>query len=95
MSSRICLKICCWANLAIGPELIDTIITAKLKVAGQTRVNRTTDLIRAVLNKAQKEWGWIETVPYIRRFKVKSQRLRWLSMLTMEKDINGLKSYAS
>ena len=64
---------------AIDLELIDKIITAKLKVAGKTRVNRTTELIRAVLNKAQKEWGWIESVPYIRRFKEKSQRLRWLT----------------
>ncbi len=31
------------------------------------------------LNKAQKEWGWIDTVPYIHRFKEKSQRLRWLT----------------
>jgi integrase len=63
----------------IGPELIEKIITAKLKVAGKTRVNRTTEVIRSVLNKAQKEWGWIEKVPYIRRFKEKNQRLRWLT----------------
>ena len=57
MSSRIFLKICCWANLAIDPELIDQIITAKLTVAGRTRVNRTTELVRAVFEQNTKGMG--------------------------------------
>ena len=48
-------------------------------MAGKTRVNRTTELIRAILNKAMKEWKWISTVPYIRRFKENNQRMRWLT----------------
>jgi len=63
----------------IHTDLIEKIIQAKLKVAGKTRVNRTTELIRSVLNKAHKEWDWINTVPHIRRFKEANKRLRWLT----------------
>ena len=63
----------------IDTDLIEKIIQAKLKVAGKTRVNRTTELIRSILNKANKQWNWIDNVPHIRRFKEDNQRLRWLT----------------
>lgn len=63
----------------IDEEIIEKIIAAKLKVAGKTRVNRTTELVRAILNKALKEWKWIDSVPHIRRFKEVNHRLRWLT----------------
>ncbi|WP_427501639.1 tyrosine-type recombinase/integrase [Methylomonas sp. MED-D] len=58
---------------------IDEIIQAKLKVASPVRVNRTTELVRAVLRKARDEWKWIASVPHIRRFKERTGRLRWLT----------------
>ena len=64
---------------AIDTDLIEKIIAEKLKVAGTTRVNRTTGIISAVLNKAQKQWGWIDSAPYIRKFREENQRLRWLT----------------
>ncbi len=63
----------------INTDKIEDIIKAKLEVAGKTRVNRTTELIRSILNKAHKEWKWIDTVPYIRRFKEGKTRIRWLT----------------
>ena len=63
----------------ITTEIIEKIIAEKLKVAGKTRVNRTTELIRSILNKACKEWGWVNNVPHIRRFKENKKRLRWLT----------------
>jgi len=63
----------------IDTDLIEKIIQAKLKVAGKARVNRTTELIRAILNTAHKKWSWIDAVPHIRRFKESNQRLRWLT----------------
>jgi integrase len=63
----------------IDTALMEGIIQAKLKVAGKTRVNRTTELVRSILNKAQKEWKWIDAVPHIRRFKEGNRRLRWLT----------------
>ncbi|AEG00340.1 tyrosine-type recombinase/integrase [Methylomonas methanica] len=63
----------------IDEALIEKIIAAKLKIAGKTRVNRTTELVRSILNKAMKEWKWIDSTPHIRRFKEASHRLRWLT----------------
>lgn len=63
----------------IDTDKIEEIIQAKLEVAGKTRVNRTTELIRSILNKAHKKWGWIDSVPHIRRFKEPKKRIRWLT----------------
>jgi len=63
----------------IDTNLIEKIIKAKLKTSGKTRVNRTTGLIRAILNKAHKEWKWLDNVPYIRQFKEPNRRTRWLT----------------
>jgi integrase len=35
--------------------------------------------VSAILNKAKNEWGWIDTVPTIRKLKEPKQRIRWLS----------------
>jgi len=64
----------------ITTDVIEVIIKAKLEVAGTTRCNRTTGIIRAILNKACKKWGWIKSVPYIRTFKESNERLRWLTV---------------
>lgn len=63
----------------IDQNIIEGIIQSKLKEAGTTRVNRTTSVVSAILNKACKKWGWIDSVPYIRKFKESNQRLRWLT----------------
>ncbi|MFI3138171.1 MAG: site-specific integrase [Methylococcaceae bacterium] len=63
----------------ISKDTIENIITAKIKVTSPTRVNRTTELIRALLNKAKKEWEWIDNVPHIRRFKEPKKSPRWLT----------------
>jgi integrase len=63
----------------INSDLIEEIIKSKLKVAGTTRVIRTTGMISAILNKACKQWQWIDRVPHIRKFKEEGQRLRWLT----------------
>jgi len=74
----------------IDTGLIEKIIQAKLKVAGKARVNRTTELIRSILNKAKKEWRWIDSVPHIRRFKEGNRRLRWLSHKEAERLLKEL-----
>ena len=63
----------------IDKNKIESIIHTKLKEAGTTRVNRTTGLIGSILNKANKEWNWINGVPHIRKFQEKGKRLRWLT----------------
>lgn len=42
-------------------------------------VNRMLEIIRAILRKAYKEWGWLHTVPAIRMRKIDNKRIRWLT----------------
>ena len=45
-----------------------------------TTVNRMLEVVRAILRKAQKEWGWIYNVPVIRMRKINDKRIRWLTL---------------
>jgi integrase len=64
----------------IDKDVIEHIIQAKLdEGCTQTRVNRVTTLICSILNKARKEWEWIDNVPHIRKFPELSKRIRWLT----------------
>ena len=63
----------------IDKAAIEQLITEKRKTTGTTRTNRMTGTVSAILNKAHKEWGWLDTVPHIRKFKEANQRLRWLT----------------
>lgn len=74
----------------IDTDLIEKIIQEKLKVAGKSRVNRTTELVRSILNRAHKKWGWIDSVPHIRRFKEDNRRLRWLTREEASRLLNEL-----
>lgn len=74
----------------ITQDTVEEIIKAKLKVAGTTRVNRTTGIISSILNKAVKKWGWLDTVPHIRKFKEPQKRVRWLTLEEARKLMNEL-----
>lgn len=40
-------------------------------------INRMLALVKAVLNRANKHWGWIDKVPYISMRKESKGRIRW------------------
>lgn len=42
-------------------------------------VNRMLALVRAILRKAQLEWGWLDAVPKVRMLKEPPRRIRWIS----------------
>ena len=64
----------------IDQNIIESIITAKLKEGvSKTRVNRVTTVINTILNKAVKEWKWLDSKPHIRKFKEPNIRIRWLT----------------
>ncbi|ARB90965.1 hypothetical protein A6J40_01585 [Legionella longbeachae] len=44
-----------------------------------TTLKRILDLIRAILNPAQKEWGCLESIAAIRMRKVENKYIRWLT----------------
>lgn len=64
----------------ITDDLIEHIAQEKEKTGVKpSSVNRILELIRAILNRAYREWKWLDTVPVIRMRKFENKRLRWLT----------------
>jgi integrase len=64
----------------IDRDLIEFIAKKKERSnVSLTTVNRILELIRAILNRAHKEWGWLDKPPMIRMRKIESRRIRWLT----------------
>lgn len=64
----------------INRDLIEFIAKEKEKTnVTPATVNRVLELIRSILNRAQKDWGWLEITPVIRMRKVENRRIRWLT----------------
>jgi integrase len=64
----------------ITKDLIEKIAIEKEKTGVKpSTVNRVLALIRAVLNRAAKQWEWIDKVPYIQMRREKNKRIRWLT----------------
>lgn len=64
----------------ITRDLVEFVAKKKeeTKVSPAT-VNRVLEVIRAILNRAHKDWGWLEVTPVIRMRKVENKRVRWLT----------------
>lgn len=60
-------------------DRLDDITDAKLKTGVKpTTVNRMLEVIRAILNRAAREWDWLDKAPYVRMLKEPKRRIRWL-----------------
>jgi len=53
-------------------------------------VNRVMALLRALLNKAEKEWQWLDKSPYVRMLPTAEKRIRWLTQNEAAKLIKEL-----
>lgn len=61
-------------------DRLDEITDAKLKTGVKpATVNRLLEVIRAILNRAAREWDWIDKAPYVRMLKEPKRRIRWLT----------------
>lgn len=64
----------------IDKAMIDFIKAEKLKTGVKNAtVNRMLSFLRALLNKAYKEWDWLASVPPIKMLKDTTKRIRWLT----------------
>ena len=64
----------------IDRELLDRIHSARLaEGAANSTVNRTMEVVRAVLRRAANEWDWLDKVPRIRMLPEPKRRVRWLT----------------
>lgn len=44
-----------------------------------TTVNRMLEVVRAILRRAEREWGWLERAPHVRMLTQPKRRVRWLT----------------
>ncbi len=65
---------------AIDRTVIDTLIEARQhEDCSNATVNRTMEVVRAILRKAVNEWEWIERAPSIRLLPEPKRGIRWLT----------------
>ena len=75
----------------ITRDKIDQITEAKLKEGvSNATVNRTLEVLRAVLRRAWLEWEWIDKVPKVRMLPEAKRRIRWITKEEAEKLISQL-----
>ena len=53
-------------------------------------VNRTMEVVRAILRKATNEWAWIDRAPAVRMLPEPRRRIRWLTQEEAERLIAEL-----
>ena len=64
----------------ITVDIINNIQQEKLDTGVKNgTVNRVMALLRSVLNKAEKEWQWIDKAPYVRMLPNSPKRIKWLT----------------
>jgi integrase len=65
---------------SINRDVLDRIMTARQAggVANST-VNRTMEVIRAVLRRATYEWEWLDIAPRVRMLPEPKRRVRWIT----------------
>lgn len=64
----------------ITADIIESIAKEKEKTGVKpASINRILEIIRAILNRAHKEWEWLDNVPVIRMRKEDNKRIRWLT----------------
>jgi integrase len=80
----------------IDRDLLDEIVRKKEeeKVAPAT-VNRMLEIVRAILNKAANDWGWIEKVPRIPMRYEGEARERWLTREEADQLLKELPTHLS
>lgn len=80
--------------IEITQDHIEHVAAAKEKTdVSPASINRMLEVVRAILHKAQKEWGWLHTVPPIRMRKIDNRRIRWLTFQESQRLLKELPSH--
>jgi integrase len=65
---------------AINRAAVDRVTREKLAEGwSNATVNRTLEVLRAVLRKCVNEWEWLDRAPYVRMLKEPTRRIRFLT----------------
>src|SRR6185295_133263 len=75
----------------INRGILDRITKARLaEGASNATVNRTLEVARAILRKAENEWEWLTRAPSIRMLPEPTRRVRWITREEAEKLLTEL-----
>jgi integrase len=78
----------------INRELLDRITKARLaEGAANATVNRTLEVVRAILRKAENEWEWLTRAPSIRMLSEPTRRVRWITREEAERLLTELPAH--
>jgi integrase len=81
---------------AISRSLVDRITDAKLaQGCSNATVNRTLEVLRAILRKCVNEWEWLDRAPQIRMLKEPIRRIRFLTHEEARRLLDVLPSHLS
>jgi integrase len=65
---------------AINRDVVDRLMQARVADGvSNASVNRTFEVLRAILRRAVNEWEWLERAPRIRMLPEPKRRIRWLT----------------
>lgn len=75
----------------INRDMLEKVMAKRIadKVANST-VNRTMEIVRAVLRKAAFDWEWLDRVPRVRMLPEPKRRIRWITRDESERLIKVL-----
>jgi integrase len=80
-----------WRLDEINRALVDRITDARVaEGVSNATVNRTLEVVRAILRKALNDWEWLDRVPRIRMLKEPTRRVRFLSREEAERLLAAL-----
>ena len=88
-----------WLDQFLGGRTLDTISRAlvdkitDVKLAqglSNATVNRTLELLRAILRKCVNDWEWLERAPQIRMLKEQTRRIRFLTREEAQRLLSAL-----
>jgi integrase len=75
----------------IDVNIVQKIRQAKIATGVKNgTVNRVMALLRAILNKAEKEWQWLDKSPYVRMLPTAEKRIRWLTHIEADRLLKEL-----
>lgn len=60
-------------------DVVDRIAEAMAGKSSRSNANRYLALIRAILRRARDEWGWVESIPFVRLYREPKGRVRFLT----------------
>ncbi len=78
----------------INKAIIEQMKTTKLQTGvTNATVNRLLALIRSILNRALKDWEWLDSVPTVRLLPEPVQQVRWLTELEAKRLLKELPAH--